>query len=268
MKTQKIILISLLLLVYLKIVLILDQGTAINISFSAAGELLGFVSIGWAKLIATVLLLIIIKYAFRVKINFKNKHWKTLVTYGWPALLVALSNMTIYSDHTMWHALLHQFKATNIVFLLLLGTLSAFIVAFFEETLFRAGLMGTILQNVQRYPVMLSVGISSLLFGLVHTINYANSPFWDTTNQIIYAIGIGSLLATIYYLTQNLWIPIILHTIIDASSFIFNLNSNFTNSQAATSIDFSSLLIFVVFVAYSYYLLYQNQPGNNKKFLF
>ncbi|MBC9118641.1 CPBP family intramembrane metalloprotease [Fructobacillus fructosus] len=246
----------------------MDQATTIDISFSEKGNLLGFVSIGWAKLLATLLLLIIIKFIFKIKIEFKNKQWITLFTYGWPALLLALSNMTIYSDHAMWQAMLHGFKVSNNITLLVLGTFSAFIVAFFEEVIFRAGIMGIIKQNVARFPVLLSVVISSLLFGLVHAVNYADNPFWDTTNQIIYAIGIGSLLATIYYLTQNLWIPVILHTLIDASSFIFNLNSNFTDTKAVTGIDLVSVLVFLVFVAYSYYLLYKSQPSKDKKLVF
>ncbi|CAH1852386.1 CPBP family intramembrane glutamic endopeptidase [Convivina praedatoris] len=268
MKTIKKTSIVIFLLIYLKLIVTFDDDTAIQIPFSTSESIFGVITIGWFKLLSTIALILIIRFAFKLKPSFKSQRWNNLLKYGWPALLLALSNCTIYSDKAVWHVLLHEYSLINVILLILLGTTSAFIVGFFEEVVFRAGIMGVIINNTQRFPILLGVGVSSLLFGLVHALNYANQPFWDTTNQIISAIGIGSLFAAIYYLTQNLWIPIILHAIIDASSYIFNLHSNLIGGSGDSGLDLASFLVFIIFTVYSYYVLYQNQPNNNHKLLF
>ncbi|CAI2654572.1 hypothetical protein AKUG0417_12870 [Apilactobacillus kunkeei] len=103
--------------------------------------------------------------------------------------------------------------------------------------------MGAMLKGFKKYPVMKSIFFSSMVFGSLHMLNYLVSPFWDTTNQVIYAAGLGFVLATVYYISKNIWVSISLHALMDYSAFVFSMHSNYVNTSATNKVDILSLLI-------------------------
>jgi CAAX protease family protein len=77
-------------------------------------------------------------------------------------------------------------------------------VAVTEELLFR-GVLHRILE--QRAGSIISIVVSSVLFGLTHLIN-GNATLWGT---LAIAVEGGAMLAVAYTVTRSLWLPIGLH---------------------------------------------------------
>lgn len=88
--------------------------------------------------------------------------------------------------------------------LLLVGIITFFFVAVFEEVLFRGILFRILEQGVGSWLALL---ISALFFGFSHLLN--------PTDTILAALAVtcesGILLAAVYMLTRNLWAPIGIH---------------------------------------------------------
>jgi len=109
----------------------------------------------------------------------------------------------------------------------LLPLLSAFAMAFaiglMEEVLVRGLVLNVLLNNSNgtRKDVLKACWISSVMFGVMHLTNFfAGAAFIETVGQVIYAAFIGMFLAAVYIRTKSLWVPIILHAIIDLQGLI------------------------------------------------
>jgi uncharacterized protein len=244
--------------------------TEINFNIYANHHLLGQVEPGVMRLIFAVWLIILAKRIWHVKL-----HWHGLqgISYlwrvGWLVLLIALINMTVASDSIVWHSFQHGMNFTNIWTLFSVSLVEAAFVGIFEEVIARGIMMGSMLQTFQQAPVLKSILFSSMIFGGTHMINYLSAPFWDTTNQIIYATGIGIILATIYYLSHNLWIPIILHATMDFTAFVFALHSMYVNQAGTYGIDLFSLGILLLAIVISYgSLLINNRRSGHHDWIF
>lgn len=57
---------------------------------------------------------------------------------------------------------------------------------------------------------------SSILFGLIHLINYEDGLLIATSSQVLYTIFIGIILCGVFVKSQyNLWVVILLHAVFD-----------------------------------------------------
>lgn len=123
-----------------------------------------------------------------------------------------------------------DFTLTTIVLLLL----SNITIGLFEEILCRGIIFNSFLKN--NTPIRAAL-ISSGLFGAVHLLNLTHSnDYIGTITQVMYAMFLGMLFATIYYVTKNIWSVIFLHSALDISSGFYelehigeNLNNDFTS---------------------------------------
>lgn len=105
--------------------------------------------------------------------------------------------------------------------------LSNMVIGFFEEVLMR----GLIFKHMWRawqdkkYGLQLAVFISSILFGIIHIINLLANPSLvvATSVQVIYAVFGGIYFSVLYIKTKNIWVPILLHGVIDIISGIANI---------------------------------------------
>lgn len=240
--------------------------TEINFNIYADHHLLGQVEPGIMRLVFAGWLIILAKRTWHVQL-----HWHGIqgISYlwrvGWLVLVIALMNMTIASDSIMWHSFRHGMNLANIITLLSVALIEAAFVGIFEEVIARGIIMGSMLQTFRQAPVIKSILFSSLFFGGTHMLNYLAAPFWDTTNQIIYATGIGIILATAYYLSRNLWIPIILHATMDFTAFVFALHSTYINKDSTNSIDIFSIgiLLIAIIIAYVALLIRNRRVGRH-----
>ncbi|KRM11626.1 CPBP family glutamic-type intramembrane protease [Paucilactobacillus suebicus] len=122
--------------------------------------------------------------------------------------------------------------------------LSGLAVGLAEEYLFR-GIMVSYLYSHFRIGAATTACLSAIAFGLIHSINGLSSGNWNNTiAQVIMAVGLGFFLATVYLVTNNLWIPIVFHGVIDAFDQIaFGTLSNSAGTSMVTGV-----IYFVVFI--------------------
>ncbi len=94
-----------------------------------------------------------------------------------------------------------------------------------EEIVFRK----LLIDRTQKYGTFISVGLSALMFGLMHGNFY----------QFFYAFGIGLILGYIYYTTGKLYITILIHAIVN---FVGSILSSLLipSIDALESVDMAS----------------------------
>jgi membrane protease YdiL (CAAX protease family) len=83
--------------------------------------------------------------------------------------------------------------------------------------------------------IMRAVLMSSLVFGIVHLINLAVSPYAviSTLSQVAYSFLMGVFFSAVYLRSGNLWSVIALHALYDASVSVINLFIKETPFEAA-----------------------------------
>jgi len=138
-------------------------------------------------------------------LNLNSSILKIFLGMIWGTILITLVfDINIFLGNLAAKSYAWELYSSSQIFLFLGG--SAFyllISAFMEELIFR----GYILQNlVESLNIYLVVGISSLVFALVHIINAGFNPLG------IFNIFLFGITLSLFYLhSRNLWIPIGLH---------------------------------------------------------
>lgn len=118
-------------------------------------------------------------------------------------------------------------------------------VGFLEEVIFR----GLLFKAIAKDNIKSAVVISSVTFGIGHIINLFNGSGMDLVGnlcQIVFAIAVGFLLVTIFYLGGSLLPCIIVHAAINALGTF----ANDTNLTTETQLLHLAVLI-VIAVAYT-----------------
>lgn len=146
----------------------------------------------------------------------------------------------------------YHLTVSSVLTALILGLL----VGAAEEFVF----LGLLISFLKKYFTLTALQIalwSGVIFGAVHVVNVSSSGnLLNTVAQILGAFGIGFLLAAIYLITNNLWMIMIGHGLIDALDQIaFSSLSN----AVGTSI-FTGVLYFVAYLLIGIWLLNKYQP--------
>ncbi|EUJ28704.1 CAAX amino terminal protease self- immunity [Listeria grayi] len=193
-----------------------------------------------------LLFFLIARYLLKVIFGFSWKKMKYFLIFGWPALLIAIYNVIFISDHTLFN-----YSIGTGLGGLTLAFVSALFIGFFEELIFRGGLLNSflVLFNKHKNGPLLAILVSSVLFGIVHLMNFGWQGYWDTINQVISAVPAGIFFAVIYYKTKNLLIPVLLHAIIDTTDIFFKLyidaSVGIMHGLDWTTVAFSSIFLVV-----------------------
>lgn len=116
--------------------------------------------------------------------------------------------------------------------------LSAFLFDMFCTGLFEEVLMrGVVYQSMafswrdKKNGILTSAIVSSILFGLVHLLNYSAGLLIATTTQIIFSTFIGIYLCGVFLRSGNMWSVILLHAVFDFLTLFFQ--QEFTESPQA-----------------------------------
>ena len=244
--------------------------TAINFNiYNNDHQILGQMDPGIMRAVFAIALLVFAKRHWKINVMHEHGGYSHIFKEGWLLIALTIINMTLASDTLVWKNLLHNMDAQNIILSFGIGLIEAFFVGMFEEISIRGVMMGAMLKGFKKYPVMKSIFFSSMVFGSLHMLNYLVSPFWDTTNQVIYAAGLGFVLATVYYISKNIWVSISLHALMDYSAFVFSMHSNYVNTSATNKVDILSLLIFIVGILSSYVsLIVYNRKQGKKAWIY
>lgn len=95
--------------------------------------------------------------------------------------------------------------------------LAAMAAGFFEEWLVRGVFFKGLVETYKnhKFQYVYAAVFSSLLFGFLHIINLSSSSWIAVSQQIFYAIVFGLVFSAIRIAINGLWLPILLHSIID-----------------------------------------------------
>lgn len=155
-----------------------------------------------------VFLTILLSYGYGKYFKFTAPVKSLLIII--PGLIVAVNNFPIsafFQDRTV------MIEPAYNVYLFLIESLS---VGFFEEIIFRVLILVLLLEQLKdkAHGILKAIIISSLLFGVIHIINFFDgAAFGATMMQIGYSFLVGLLLAVLYIKTKNIWVIMILHAL-------------------------------------------------------
>lgn len=117
------------------------------------------------------------------------------------------------------------------------------LVGVMEELLFRGIVFPLLILHFagKKQPLTKAIWLSSLVFGAVHLVGLIRHPenIWGVFNTVIFAIGIGFLLACVLLKTKNILVPIFIHFMIDFTNDARALSE----VQQAASVPTSSTII-------------------------
>lgn len=98
------------------------------------------------------------------------------------------------------------------------------------EEFYVRGLLTSVLEHsIKKDGILYSIVITSVLFGLGHIPGMLGMPIYIILLKTIMTIGMGLFLGMLYKVTNNLWIPILMHILIDVSAlpYCFTLNAGY-----------------------------------------
>lgn len=116
-------------------------------------------------------------------------------------------------------------------------------VAIMEE-LYLRGLLQNQLEKWFKKPLV-AIILTSILFGIGHIFGSLGSPVLTIICKVIWNIGLGIYLGSIYYKTRNLWIPIIIHFIVNfmiSIVYCFSISTSYPLIALITSLVVFTIL--------------------------
>ena len=202
----------LLIFLILDLFMILFAGLVTNssIGYKYGSDLI--MELFYALFVLIVMLFFKNSYVFTTK---KEKFWVG-VKLAIPMLIISGVNLvgSIFSLESF-----SLLKFLNVVIL-------SIFVSVAEEFLCRGWLQNEFLERYSdnKNSVIVSIILSSLVFGFMHIININSQGVFETILQIVNALSIGFLLGSIYYKTKNIWSVIALHSFYDFAIFLGEMN--------------------------------------------
>ena len=126
-------------------------------------------------------------------------------------------------------------------------------VAFIEELYIR-GLILNIIEKLfykKQNATLYAIVTSSVIFGVGHIFGTLDSSLLTIVCKVLWTIGLGLYLGVVYKKTNNLWVSIILHVVIDFCAFPFCFSSTPPYPEVSLWI---LLLVYVLVCCYSFYI--------------
>lgn len=125
------------------------------------------------------------------------------------------------------------------------------------EELYVRGLLLNLIEKISyksKHSTLIAIIISSVIFGIGHIFGVLGEPILVIVTKVIWTIAMGMYFGAIYKKTNNLWIPIILHFIINICALPYCFTTN-------TSYPIISLYIilptYLILGIYSLYIMKQ-----------
>lgn len=123
------------------------------------------------------------------------------------------------------------------------------------EELYLRGLLQNIVNKWfagKKHAVLYAILITSILFGVGHIFGAIGQPVMTIAFKVIWATGLGVFFGAVYVKTENLWVPIILHFLID----LCGIPVCFSQSTGYPVIAlYASLICFSLLGVYGFYII-------------
>lgn len=147
---------------------------------------------------------------------------------------------------------------------IILYAITCISVGFFEEMAFRGCIFTVVVhsQENRRFGAIISIFISSAVFGLVHILNlFGGAGFIPVILQICYSFLIGGMCSVILLKTRNIWYCVFLHA-------VYNFAGGITSGDMWTppQIVFTAVVA-VIIAAYVIWTLVRITPKDISAFL-
>lgn len=135
-------------------------------------------------------------------------------------------------------------------------------VAIMEELYLRGLLQNFIERSLdgRKNASLYAIFISSILFGLGHVFGALDQPVLTIVCKTVWACALGVFFGAIYVATRNLWVPIILHFIVDLCGIPYCFK---TTNQYPTAALITCLVVNILLAVYGIYVLVQSGTGPN-----
>lgn len=144
--------------------------------------------------------------------------WRGLFL-GWPFIVASI--VTLVGSLLMTGGAVFVFPTPQEIVLFMIMIL---FVGIIEEVLFRGVVLKCILKKYgnSNCGIIASIVISSFIFGLAHIVTLVIHPqlIMYTITQVIYCTLAGLLFSIVYLRCQNIFVLIVLHSVIDMSSLL------------------------------------------------
>lgn len=136
--------------------------------------------------------------------------------------------------------------------------LKVFIEAFFYyisvaiiEELYIRGLLLNIIERLcikNKNPKVIAIMVSSVIFGLGHLFGMIGSvDAYTLTARVIWTIGLGVYLGVAYKMSNNLWVPIIIHFFINAPvGILISFKKSYSFPFITTTMMMCGFIVFAV----------------------
>lgn len=134
------------------------------------------------------------------------------------------------------------------------GIIYYFGVAFVEE-LYVRGLLLNLIEKLfakSKNKTAIAVVSSSLIFSIGHIFGVLGQPFLTIAAKVIWTVALGLYFGVIYKKVNNLWLPVILHFLIDISALPYC----FSTVQGYVDISLYIILpVYILLGLYSFYIM-------------
>ena len=123
------------------------------------------------------------------------------------------------------------------------------------EELYLRGLLQNIIEQWfrgRKNATLYAIFIASVLFGLGHIFGALGQPIVTVIAKTVWATALGVYFGAVYVMSKNLWVPIILHLIINLSGIPFCFS---TSNQYPTIALVTCLVSYVLLGMYGVYIV-------------
>lgn len=121
------------------------------------------------------------------------------------------------------------------------------------EELYVRGLLLNLIEKLcckRKNNTIIAIILSSVIFGLGHIFGVLGQPLLIIITKVIWTIAMGMYFGTIYKKTNNLWLPIILHFIIDVCALPYCFTSITTYPNISLYIILPTYILLGIYSLY------------------
>lgn len=172
-----------------------------------------------------------------------------LIKYGLPAVIATIivtiafcvGLMPFDNEPTIWRVVVE-----GVVYYIGVGIM---------EELYLRGLLQNIIEKwfgERKNATLYAVLIASFLFGVGHIFGALGQPITAIIAKTVWATALGIYFGAVYVVCKNLWVPIILHLVINLCGIPFCFS---TSNQYPTIALITCLVSYILLAIYGVYIL-------------
>ncbi len=177
----------------------------------------------------------------------KNELKSGLKKYGIAGIIVAIiSGIAFYIG-------LKPFNYSPTIWEVLIEGIIYYIGVAIVEELYVRGLLLNLIEKLcykNKNNTIIAIIISSVIFGLGHIFGALGQPILIIITKVVFTIAMGLYFGTIYKKTNNLWLPIIIHFIIDVCALPYCFTSITTYPSISLYIILPTYILLGIYSCY------------------